>query len=95
MTLRIGFEYVFLAVMLLSAALAVIGVLRARDALSAIHVVGFASIAVTVPFFLAVLAGKALSESTAKAVVLLAIVFASSPIASHALARAVFARSER
>ncbi len=95
MTLREGFEYGFLGLMLLGAALAVVGVMRARDALSAIHAVGFASVAVTLPFVLAVVAGKAASESTVKAIVLLAIVMTTSPIACHALARAVFARSER
>jgi multisubunit Na+/H+ antiporter MnhG subunit len=94
-TLREGFEYGLLALMLLSAALSVLGLLRARDALSAIHISGFASIAVTLPFVLAVFAGKAGSESTVKAVVLLVIVVLTSPISSHALARAIFARSER
>ncbi len=95
MTIREGLEYAFLAMVIFSAALAVLGMLRARDALAALHAASFASVAVTVPFVLAVLAGKTWSESTVKAGSLLVIVALTSPISSHALARAIFARSER
>ncbi len=95
MTAREFLEYALLALMLLNASLAVIGVVRARDALAALHACSFAAVAVTVPFVLATLASKAGSEATAKAIVLLAMVLLSSPISSHALARAIFARSEQ
>ena len=95
MTLREGLEFFFLAVMLLGAALATLGLFRAPDALGAIHAASFASVTVTPAFLLATAAGKAGSESTVKVLVLLIVVGLTSPIASHAIARAIFARSEQ
>jgi multicomponent Na+:H+ antiporter subunit G len=95
MTVREGVEVALLTAMLLGAALTVFALLRAPDSLGALHASGFASVTVTLPFVLAVVVGKAGSESTLKAVVLLIIVALTSPISSHALARAIFARSER
>jgi multisubunit Na+/H+ antiporter MnhG subunit len=95
MTLRTIFEAAALAVMLLGALLSLMGLLRSRDAMAAIHCASFACITVPVPFAIAVAIGKLGSEATVKAVVLLAIVLASGPIASHALARSVWVRSRK
>lgn len=95
MTIRTLIEWVLLGLMLVDAALAVIGLLRARDAMAAVHCAGFASIGVAVPFAAAVAVGKLGSEATVKALVLLAIVLVSSPIAGHALARSLYQRSRQ
>lgn len=95
MSVRTALEIVFLAVMLAGAALSVIGILRARDTMAALHCASFASVAVTVPFAVAVAVTKLASMATIKTLLLLAIVLLTSPIASHALARAVYHRSRR
>ena len=95
MTMRTLIEWVLLGLMLANASLATIGLLRARDALAAVHCASFASIGVTVPFAVAVAVGKLGSEATVKAMVLLAIVLVTSPIAGHALARSLYQRSRQ
>lgn len=95
MTARTIAEFALLALSVSGALLAVIGLLRSRDAMAAVHCASFASIAVTVPFVAAVAIGKLGSEATVKALVLLLIVLAASPIAGHALARAIYVRSRR
>lgn len=95
MTIRTLCEWLLLGLMLFDAALATIGLLRARDAMAAIHCASFAAIGVAVPFAAAVAVGKLGSEATVKAMILLAIVLVSSPIAGHALARSVYQRSRQ
>ena len=95
MSARTIAECVLLAVMAFSALLSVIGLVRARDALAAVHCAGFAAVSVIVPFFVAVAVAKLGSEATVKAFLLLALTMCSAPITSHALGRAIFLRSRQ
>lgn len=90
---RTAVEWVLLGLMLLGTLLSIVGLVRSRDAMAAIHCASFAGYAVGVPFAAAVVVGKLGSEASVKAIVLLLVVLATSPLCGHALARAVYQRS--
>jgi multisubunit Na+/H+ antiporter MnhG subunit len=60
-----------------------------------VHCASLAGIVVPVSLLVAVAAAKLGSEATVKSLVICAIALAISPICSHALARAIYLRSER
>jgi monovalent cation/proton antiporter MnhG/PhaG subunit len=94
-TARVAVEAILLCSMLAAALLSAIGLIRSKDALVAIHCASLTSIAVPVLLVAAVAVAKLGSESTVKTVVICVVALVTSPICSHALARAVFLRSER
>ncbi len=93
MSARIAVEIAAIVLMLGAALLSAIGLFRSRDALAAIHCASLASMVVPVMLLIAVAAAKLDAEATVKTVILAAVVVTTGPIASHALARAIYVRS--
>lgn len=95
MSVRTVCESVLLLALVGVVLLSIVGLLRSRDALAAVHCVSLAGVAVPVLLLAAVAVAQLDAEATVKAFVICAISLISSPIAGHALGRAIFLRSER
>lgn len=95
MTVRVVIEAVLLSIMVAGALFSVIGMMRSKDALVSVHCASLASVVVPTALLAAVAVAKLGSEASVKTLVICLICLVSSPIASHALARAIFLRSER
>lgn len=85
---------VLLAIAVLSAWLATVGLLGSKDPLARLHSAGYLTITTTFFVMLAVLASEPLSQYAFKAVLTFLILAIPAAVTTHALGRAIHNRRE-